>query len=486
MPETLPVESSLNYWHRDARRRRMQKFFEDAAAARPAWKQRNRHYHREVERFYRGVIPPGARVVDLGCGDGDVLAAVRPSCGVGIDWSETMLAQAAARHPDLTFVLEDVEQLRLEEPFDYVICSNVLGSLVDVQRALEHIRKLCHPGTRLIITDDNALWKPVMRLAQALGWAMPQPPRNWLSRSTIVQVLELSGFSVIKTDGRLLCPLPVPWLASWINHIIARLPLLGRLGCLSVVLARPTGPPAVAAPSCSVIIPCRNERGTIEALVSRIPDMGSETEIIFIDGHSPDGTAEEIERVIAAMPHRRIRLIRQTSAGKRDAVREGFAEATGEIFMILDADMTVSPEELLKFYRALVDGHGELIYGVRLAYPMDGKAMQRLNVIANKGFAMLFSYLLEQPCGDTMCGMRALWRSDYARIRANQHFFGEIDPFGDFDLLFGAARLNLQTTGIPVRYTERMYGRTNIRRFVHGWQLLQMCCTALRPLKFSS
>jgi len=268
----------------------------------------------------------------------------------------------------------------------------------------------------------------------------------------------------------------------WINRWIG--PLL-PWACLTVFgIARPRRDPRSAPLTVSVVIPARNEAGNIEAAVLRTPEMGSGTELIFVEGNSSDDTWEKIQQIAAAHPERRIRTLRQSGRGKGDAVRAGFAVAQGDLFMILDADLTVPPEELPKFYEAIVSGRAEFANGSRLVYPMEKKAMQFLNMCANKVFGILFSWLLGQHVKDTLCGTKVLRRSDYARIAANRAYFGDFDPFGDFDLLFGAARLNLKIADIPIRYRDRTYGSTNIHRWRHGWLLLRMVLFAARKLKF--
>lgn len=475
----------INYWHRDARRRRARAFYEDTAASRDSFKRRNWYYHQQLEQFCRAMIPAGSSVLEIGCGNGSLLASVQPRDGVGVDWSPSLIEQARARYPHLRFYVDDAEALNLIERFDYVVLSDLLGILVDVQAVVERLHRVCHRNTRIVITDYSYLWEPILRAAQGMGWAMSHPAQNWLPLSVIREILDLAGFDVIRSGGRVLLPKYVPVVANVLNRFVARLPLIEKLCLVTTVVARPTRSLRSVPATCSVIVPCRNERGTIAAIGERVPDMGGRTEIIFVDGHSTDGTPEEVERLIANSPHRPIRLLTQQGTGKGDAVRLGFERATGDILIILDADLTVAPEDLPKFYEALVRGDGEFINGTRLVYPMDGCAMQLLNLVANKAFSGLFSYLLEQHFHDTLCGTKALWREDYNRIAAGRQYFGDLDPFGDFDLLFGASRLNLRIREVPVRYTERVYGETNIKRFSHGWQLIKMCWVALPRLKFA-
>jgi glycosyltransferase involved in cell wall biosynthesis len=251
------------------------------------------------------------------------------------------------------------------------------------------------------------------------------------------------------------------------------------------VIARPAPaqPPAQQA-SVSVIVPARNEAGNIPAIFERLPQLGPQMEIVFVEGHSQDGTRAAIEREITAHAERDCRLIQQSGVGKADAVRAGFAAARGQILMILDADLTVPPEDLTRFQAALLTGKGELINGVRLVYPMERQAMQGLNLLGNKLFSLAFSWLLGQPIKDTLCGTKVLWRRDYDRIRAGRSYFGDFDPFGDFDLLFGAAKLNLKIIDLPIRYRERSYGSTNIQRWKHGWLLVRSLAVAALRLKF--
>ena len=115
---------------------------------------------------------------------------------------------------------------------------------------------------------------------------------------------------------------------------------------------------------------------------------------------------------------------------------------------------------------------------------MEEKAMRFLNLLGNKFFSLMFSWLLDQRFKDTLCGTKVLFKSDYEQLKKGRKFFGEFDPFGDFDLIFGASKLNLKLVEIPIRYKERTYGMTNIRRFRHGLLLFKMCFFAFKKIKF--
>jgi SAM-dependent methyltransferase len=457
------------------------------APARARWRRRARGYHAELERFVRFLVPQDATVLEVGCGTGDLLAAVAsPGHGLGVDFSEAMIRVARSRHPAHRFLVGDAERLPLSGVFDYVILSDLVGNLEDVQGGLTELHRVVGPRSRIVVTYYNYLWEPLLRAAERAGLKMPQPVQHWLPRPDIENILRLSGFDVVRTAALMLFPLPVPVVAPLANRVLARLPGVQRLALMHVVIARQVPRPLDReALSVSVVLPCRNERGNVAAAVERVPAMGRDTELIFVEGHSTDGTAEVIEAAIRDHPERAISLVVQgTGSGKGDAVRQGFAHAKGDVLMILDGDLTVRPEDLPKFLDALTRGHGELINGSRMVYQRRGQAMRFLNLLGNKAFSWLFSFLLDQRFRDTLCGTKVLLRSDYQRIAAHRAVFGGFDPFGDFDLLFGAARLNLKIAELPVRYLERSYGSTNIRRFRHGWLLFRMCLLAMRRIKF--
>jgi len=291
----------------------------------------------------------------------------------------------------------------------------------------------------------------------------------------------------VRRDEQIIMPAHVPLLSDLLNRYVGPLPILSWFSLMYGIVARPAPVRAQgrgASPTVSVVIPCRNESGHIPELVARLPELPVGSEYLFVEGNSTDDTEAVLRQAVADNPHRPLRLLKQPGRGKGDAVRLGFAEARGEVVLILDSDMGVAPEEIPKFVRVLTTGKGEMVNGSRMVYPMEGRAMRFLNLLANKAFAFLFSWLLGQQVRDTLCGTKALYRSDYARIAANRSFFGDFDPFGDFDLLFGAARLNLRIVDLAVRYHERRYGETNISRFRHGLLLFRMSAFAARKLKF--
>ncbi len=457
----------------------------DAVARKMRWKGAGAYYHRRLEQIYGFLIPQGQRVLELGCGEGDLLASLRPSQGVGVDFSVEMVKRAAARHPELSFVQADVHDLSLSEKFDYIILSDLVNDLWDVELVFKQIMKNAGPRSRIIINTHSPLWELPLWLVKKMGLARPTLLQNWLTVEDITGILSLAGFEPVRRWEEIICPVEMPLLTPLLNRCAVKMWPLKKLALTRFIVARPAPSDfLMAAPSVSVIVPARNESGNIPQIFKRLPRLGKETELVFVEGHSTDDTYESIAKEIKNHPEQKSLLLKQGGSGKGDAVRLGFAHACGDILMILDADLTVAPEDLTRFYEALLSGRGEFANGVRLVYPMEKEAMRFFNLLGNKFFSRAFSWLLGQSIKDTLCGTKVLWKSDYERIAANRSHFGDFDPFGDFDLLFGAAKLNLKISEVPIRYRERRYGATNIQRWRHGWLLLKMVFFAVRRIKF--
>ena len=460
-------------------------YFDKLAPNRDKWSKRNRFYHRIIEKHFSFIIPEGSRVVELGCATGDLLNSVNPSMGIGVDFSGKMLEIAKQKYPHLQFVEADVLDYTTEHEIDYIIISDLLGSLWDIQAVLHNLRKWVTPRTKIIISAYNYIWEGTLRFAESVGLKAKQPLQNWLNIKDIENLLELEDFEIVKVDRKLLFPKYIPVINLIFNVFLANLPGINRLTLINFISAKPQQKLSREF-SVSIVVPARNEKGNIENAIKKTPAFGSHQEFIFIEGNSQDNTYEEMLRVQKAYPDKDIKVMKQSGKGKGNAVREAFEVSTSDILMILDADLTTPPEDMYKFYDALAQNHGEFINGCRLVYPMDKEAMRFLNYLGNKFFGWFFSYLLGQRLKDTLCGTKVLFKKDYELIKANRKYFGDFDPFGDFDLIFGAAKLNLKITEVIVRYRDREYGSTQISRFRHGWLLIKMSLFAAKKIKFKA
>lgn len=402
-----------------------------------------RYYRQEVEKLYKFLVPKGAKKLVL-------------------------------RKPIKSAIGK----------YDYIILDELVGNIDDIQDFLQKLHSNCHPESRIIVTYYNHLWEPVLKLATYLGWRKDPGEQNWLDNNDISNLLILADFEVITEQKRVLVPTDIPIISDLANKWIAHLPFINNLCLITWVIARPVSKIRKEY-SVTIVIPARNEEGNISRAIKEIPKFGKKQEIIFVEGHSKDNTWEKIQNVVKNHKKKNptLKAFRQTGIGKADAVRLGFKKATGEVLMILDADLTVNPKDLPKFYNALALNKGEYINGSRLVYPMEKDAMRTLNKMGNIVFSWLFTWILGQRIKDTLCGTKVMLKTDYDKIVKNRSFFGDFDPFGDFDLIFGSVKLNMKLIEVPIRYRERTYGSTNISRFKHGWLLLKMTALAFRKLK---
>lgn len=446
----------------------------------------NRYFHGLVNSLICSQVPSQQEVLDIGCGEGQTLDALKPTVGLGIDIDGTAIAAGENKYPHLRFIKGAIESTDFGFKPNYVIASFVFDQLYDVDFVLSRVREALSTDGKLVVTSYNRIWQPLIRLAELIRIKSKGPAENYVPGREIENLLELSNFEIVKKMDAVLIPIRIPLLSNWINRWIAPLPLFRQLSLVRLTIARPVSPRNAPISSVSLVIAARNEEGNIRELLQRIPRMAPHQEVIFVEGNSTDDTWGEICRVTqeANSAGQNVFAIQQSGKGKGDAVRAGFAAASGEVLMILDADISVPPEELPKFVRAIEQESCQFANGSRLVYPMDDKAMRFLNLIGNRFFGMLFTYLLSQPIRDTLCGTKVLRKIDYEAIADNRSYFGEFDPFGDFDLLFGAARLGLKIRDVPVHYKERTYGSTNISRFSHGLLLFRMSWIAAKRLKF--
>lgn len=455
------------------------------------WRNRNLYYYQDLERFFHFSTSNDSSVLQVGSALGYLLAAVNPSYGLGIDANPSVIEDSKKRFPDLDFRVEGIEDFKPLEKFDYILMAHTISYIEDIQKGLHSIEKACRDSSRLIMTFHNPAWEPILQFATLIGQRMPLSDLNWLSLEDVQNLLQLSGFEVVYHGKRLLFPKRVPLISYFFNRVLAPLPFLNQLCLCEYIIARLRPKDAdtqtkIEQMTCSVIIPARNEAGNIEACITQMPKLGRHTEIIFIEGHSRDDTWSEIQRVQEKYKDQwDIKIAQQSGKGKGDAVRQGFNLATGDIFIILDSDLTVKPEDLVYFFEAIASGYCEFANGCRLIYPVNATTMPWLNRMANRFFAWLLSYLLNTKIKDSLCGTKAISKDNYRRIAENRNYFGDFDPFGDFDLLFGAAKLRLKINDIPVRYMPRTYGVSNIQHFKEGLVLLKMCAYAAKKIKFA-
>ena len=485
-----PIAESWGPAALEERRERTRDQLAKIAARRESWINRNKYYYELLNRLFQFLVEPGKKVLSVRCGTGNLLAVVRPSNGKGIEICREIVDIAQQRNPSFEFAVafpdkqEFQQAFKPDEAFDYILFNDI-GDTVDVLQALRNLRPLCQRHTRVLVTTYNHLWEPFVTFAEWVGMKVPRTEQNWLSTTDIRNLLRLAGFEALETHRIVLLPKYLPLLSGFFNRFCARLPFLSKLCMTQVVVARMLPPPVLPEElAVSVVIPCKNEKGNVEDAVRRIPPLAGRTELIFCDDQSTDGTAEEVLRLQSRYPEKNIRLEHGPGVCKSRNVWTGFDAATGDILMILDADLTTIPEELPYFVDVIVSGQAEFVNGSRLVYPVPKGAMNGANMLGNKFFSVAFTYLLGQRVKDTLCGTKVLWRSDWQRIKPMLGRWGTEDRWGDYELLFGAAKLNLKILDLPVHYQERIYGSTKMTKvFRNGLVMLKMCWHGFLKLK---
>jgi ubiquinone/menaquinone biosynthesis C-methylase UbiE len=472
-----------------SRKQTIHEYFENIATNYMQYRRRFSYYGKDIINYFNFFTTETDTVLEIGCGCGETIANLKGKEKTGIDFSAQMIEVAKTNFKDVEFYVMDAENISIDKKYDVIIFNNIIGYLDNIQDVFYSIKKNCHEHTRIIISYYNHWWEPILNFGETIGYKKKSPQQNWLNENDISNLLYLSGFETYRTNRRLLFPVNIPVLSWFLNKYVAKLPLFKSLCLNEFIFARPFSnvkeEEVDQKYSVSICIPARNESGNIENAILRLPKFSKHQEIIFIEGNSSDDTWQKIQEIKEKYKDTHdIKIGQQDGKGKGDAVRKGYAMATCDILMILDADLTMPPEELPKFYNAIATGKGEFINGSRLVYPMDKEAMRFLNTLGNKFFSWVFSWLLEQPIKDSLCGTKVMFREDYLKLIENRKFFGDFDPFGDFDLLFGAYKLNLKIIDLPIRYRERTYGDTNISRFTNGFMLLRMCWFAAGKIKF--
>ncbi len=442
--------------------------FNRIAPAFDKWKSRNSYYHNQIKRFHASSIPKRKRILEIGCATGSLLASLEPEYGLGIDISEKMIEIARGKYPWLNFAVSDIGTLNIDGKFDYVILSNLLEYIPDCLDFFQKIKRFCSHNARVVITNVNPLWEPIMYLSTKLKLRTPDIQRNYITKRDVINMLTLCDYDIIEDGFRMLIPKRVFLVSGFLNKLFSRIPGVSNFCCMQYIIAweRPRILQA-PEPSCSVIVPCFNELANIRECIARIPRMGKFTEIIVVDDGSSDGTGDIVSEI--ARKNNEVSLVRHpVNRGKALAIKTGFENAKGDIVIILDADMAVPPEELPKFFYAIANGNAEFVNGTRMIYPMEKGAMRFFNFLGNKMFGMILSILVGQRNTDTLCGTKAMLRKYYEYINIDSRW-------GDFDLLFGAAKLKLKTVEMPVHYKRRIAGRSKMKAVKDGFLFLKVC-----------
>jgi len=438
--------------------------------------QQYKYYHKRIRKVFSFIIPPNKKILFFGSYDGKILASLRPKMGIGIEVERKIFKIAKKRHLKLKFLNISYDSYIPKEKFDYIILNSTLGQTTDMLRVLKNIFRACCPSTKILIYQHNYLWEGILNFAEKLSLKRKEGVQNWLSINDVKTYLEGANFQVTRIFRRTIFPLNFFGLGKVLNFIGALIPFFDFFKLDQFIIARPEPHlfPKSLPKSLTICITVRNEKGNIEKIIKSIPKICNQQEILFVEGHSTDGTKEEILKIKKKYSHKNVRVIGQPGIGQGDAIRVGFKAAKGEIIIIYEGDNTADPKDLQYFYKAMKSGKYEFIEGSRFVYPINNQTMPIINQLGNTFFAKWFSFFLGHRTTDVLCGIKSILKRDFNLIYKRWGFLGFEDPFGDFELIYGATRMGLKFGEIPTRYYSRTYGETKTRPFTHGLYLLKM------------
>lgn len=447
----------------------IRKHFDAIAKDYDYYKKKNGYYHTQIKKFYKQIIPEGSSVLEVGCATGDLLDYLKPSYGLGIDISRNMIEEAKRKHPGLDLVHGEISSIFARSDFDFIILSNLLDYIDDIYTFFVSLKRWMGEYTKLIINHNNPLWAPLIRIGAKFWLRTADAKRNFVTLRDACNLLEVLDFDISEKGFRLILPIYIPVVSHLVNKLFPRLYGINNFSSLQYIICRKRQLASKKKQlSCTVVIPCHNEEQNLVECVRRVSSPGSFTEIIIVDDGSIDNTFQIAKQISEQDP--RVRAIRlEKNLGKGNAVKVGFDNARGDVLIILDADMTVAPEDIPKFFNTIADGAAEFVNGTRMIYPMEKKAMKFLNFFGNKMFGVITSIILGQRNTDVLCGTKALLKRHYKYIKI------EDCKWGDFDLLYGAAKLKLKLVEMPVHYKKRVSGSSKMKAIKHGIGMIRSC-----------
>ncbi len=445
---------------------------------------KHNYYHKETQGYFELMIPPNQKILVIGVDAKQILDSLVPSKGVMVILDPSNLSNASVFHDGSYECHTGFQMDEIVGNFDYIIIHHALSLCEDIGSFVMKLIEFCNPSTRIIVSCHNYLWKPLLRIGEKLGLKREGGLEIMLSGTDINNILSASGFQLISTTRTMLFPCHALGIGPVLNWIGKLLPFIDwlKINLFQKYRLLPAVP-SDQKESLTVCLTCRDEKENIEPLVKAIPRLTDEQEILFVEGHSIDGTHEEIYRVMKLYPEKNIRVISQPGIGQGDAIREGFSRATGSIIILLEADMTSPPENIRYVYESMRLRYAEFMEGSRFIYPISRKAMPYLNQIGNWCFSFFFSWLFWRQITDVMSGIKAIRKEDFEKILVRWNSWGIDDPFGDFELLFGAMRLGLKSSEQPIHYHPRTYGSSKTRVFYHGYILTRMALKAFSKFR---
>ncbi len=369
-----------------------------------------------------------------------------------------------------------------------IILTDLFEVSTDILELLSMVNKLLGKDGIIVICSINQKWNRILNLFERLNLKDGNQKRLFINSTIVLNIAKVTGLEFVTQRNKQIFPFRMLGLGSLINNILEILFFPFSFGIrIYSILNQQEKFNEEKKYSKSIIIPAKNEEKNLKPLLNQIPELEEDHEIILAIGDSEDKTYEVAKEIKEARcwPFE-VKVIKQTGKGKANAVWEAVEEASKEVIIILDADISVNPETIVQFNSVIDTGKASFVNGTRLIYGMESGAMRIVNNLGNRIFQYIVSIIIGQKITDSLCGTKVFFRKDFNKIKLWKELVQMKDPFGDFDMIFTAGYFGLKILEIPVRYQARVYGVTQIKRFRDGYKLIIYLLNSIKIFKMSS
>lgn len=413
------------------------------------WKEKNWYYHNQLKQIFKDVIKENSKVLQIGYGLGDILAALYPKKGVSFDDDKDILAISRRRYPIFKFTDFNFNKNKVNDKFDYVIYPNSLEHFDDIQTVFENVYPALSRSSKVVVASVNPRWEQIFYILEKLKLKRPESSRNWLRIENIKNLLEVSGYKVIDSGFRIILPVSIPLISGIINKVIRNIKILSRFCVEQFVVAQKETFSINNNLSCSVVIPTYNQAELLEYCIESIPNVGKKMQIVVVDDASSDRTEQVMKSL--SKKHHNIKYIRnERPQGEEKSLKIGIESVDLDIILTYDAKMSIPSSELVRFYNVLASKRADFVSGMRFIYPLEGQRLRQLTIIGNIIFSYLYSLFLNQRVFDPLCSIKGFYKKNYSKIKiSNNNTL--------LDLLIKAAENKAKILEIPVHYSLESY-----------------------------
>lgn len=368
---------------------------------------------------------------------------------------------------------EDLNKILINNTkYDCIVLSDMFEVNDDILGLLKLLKKNLNNDGTILLTSITPIWDGVLSILEMLNLKNKSKKRSYIHLNKLSAVLDTINFQITGKRTRQYFPFKLFYFGNIINNFLEIILYFFNFGIRSYFTIKEIEDTAEKdVLSKTIIVPAKNEEGNLNELINRIPYLGNNVEVIISCGISNDNTLGMAKSLKS--DNFIIKVIEQTSKGKANAVWEACEQSSNDLIAILDADLSVDPEELSSFFELIETKKCDFVNGTRLIYSMEKGSMRFINNFGNRLFQYVVSKIIRLPLTDSLCGTKVFKKNLYEKIKKWQSVVKIKDPFGDFDLLFAAAYSSQKIVEYPIHYRARKYGTTQIRRFKDGFKLIK-------------